>query len=198
MWIHLLTQGVFLFQCFTDIFSKGISFDARELEDPEMDVLVEELKSLQKSSKASCTLSKYASSWKTWCAWSSSTQHIPEIPAKPVHVALFLTEMFLLCVEKGAGSSALESAVNAIRWAHRTAGLNSPTDHPVVQSTLEGAKRKLVRPVNPKEPISLELVETLCVNYTSSSSLRHPTPRLRRLFTCRRAAFTKSWRYIYS
>ena len=162
-----------MFQYFTDIFSKGIWSDARESVDPEMVVLVKELKNLQKSSKASSTLSKYASSWKSRCAWSSSTLHIPEIPAKPLHVALFLTEMFLSCVEKGTGSSALESAVYAIRWAHRTAGLNSPTDHPVVQSTLEGAKRKLGRPVNPKEPISLELVETLCVNYASSSSLRH-------------------------
>ena len=123
---------MFFFQCFTDIFSKGIWSDAKELEDPEMVVLVKELKSLQKSSKASSTLSKYASSWKTWCAWSSSTLHIPETPAKPPHVALFPTEMFLSRVEKGAGSSALESAVYAIRWAHRTAGLNSPTDHPVV------------------------------------------------------------------
>ena len=155
---------MFLFQYFTDIVSEGIWSDARELADPEMVVLVKELKSLQKSSKASSTLSKYASSWKTWCAWSSSTLHIPEIPANPLHVALFLTEMFLSCVEKSAGSSALESAVYVIRWAHRTAGLNSPTDHPVVQSTLEGAKRKLGRPVNPKEPISLELVGSLCVN----------------------------------
>ncbi|XP_068699628.1 uncharacterized protein [Montipora foliosa] len=97
------------------IYSKGIWSDARELEDPEMVVLVEELKSLQKFSKASCTLSKYAASWKTWCTWSSSTLHIPEIPTKPLHVALFLTEMFLSCVEKSAGSSLLESAVYAIR-----------------------------------------------------------------------------------
>ena len=75
-----------------------------------MVVLVKELKSLQNSSKASSTLSKYASSWKTWCAWSSSTLHIPEIPGKPLHVALFLTEMFLSRVARGAVSSALESA----------------------------------------------------------------------------------------
>ena len=71
-----------------------------------MVVLVKELE----SSKASSTLSKYASRWKTWCAWSSSTLHIPAILAKPLHVALFLTEMFLSRVERGAGSSALESA----------------------------------------------------------------------------------------
>ena len=128
-------------------FSKEIWSDARELEDPEISVLIKELKSVQKSSKASSTLSKYASSWKVWCVWSSSPLHIPEIPAKPQHVVLFLMEMFLSCIEKGTGSSALESALYAIRWAHRTAGLNSPTDHPVVQSTPEGVKTMLGRPV---------------------------------------------------
>ena len=143
MCIHLLTQGVFLFQYFTDIFNKWIWFDFREFEDIGMVVLVKELKSL-KSTKASSTLSKYASSWKTWCTWSLSTLHIPEIPAKPLHVALFLTEMFLSCVERGAGSSALKSAVYATRWAHRTASLNPPTNHPLVQSTLEGTNLSLV------------------------------------------------------
>ena len=79
--------------------------------------------------------------------------------------------MFLSCVERDVGSSALESAVYAIRWAHRTATLNSPTDNPLVQWTPEGANLKLGRPVNPKDPISLELVGTLCVNYAFSSSL---------------------------
>ena len=60
VWIHLHTHGVFSFQYFTDIFIKVIWSDARELEDPRMVVLVKELKSLQKSTKASSALSKHA------------------------------------------------------------------------------------------------------------------------------------------
>ena len=45
------------------------------------------------------------------------------------------------------------------------ADLNSPADHLL--------ELKLGRQVNPKDPISLELVGKLCVNYASSSSLRH-------------------------
>lgn len=86
MWIPLLIQDVFLSQYFTDIFSKGIWSDARELEDLGMVVLVKELKSLQKS---------YA------------------------------------------------------------------------------LELKLGRPLNSKDPISLELVGKLCVNYASSPSLGH-------------------------
>lgn len=94
--------------------SKVIWSDARELGDLGMVVLVKELKSLQKSSKASSTLSKYASRWKTWCAWSSSTLHIPEIPAKPLYVALFLTEMFLSCVGGYEGRRILGPRVSCL------------------------------------------------------------------------------------
>ena len=76
--------------------------------------------------------------------------------------------MFLSCVERVAGSSALQSAVDAIldgRIAH-AAGLNSPADYAL--------EPKLRRPLNSKDPISLELVGKLCVNYASSSSLGHP------------------------
>ena len=50
------------------------------------------------------------------------------------------------------------------RIAH-AAGLNSPADYAL--------QLKLGRPLNSKDPISLELVGKLCVNYASSSSLGH-------------------------
>ena len=50
------------------------------------------------------------------------------------------------------------------RIAH-AAGLNSPADYAL--------ELKLGRPLNSKDPISLGLVGKLCVNYASSSSLRH-------------------------
>ena len=33
-----------------------------------------------------------------------------------------------------------------------------PTGHPLVKSFLEGARRKLARPVQPKEPLSVDTV----------------------------------------
>lgn len=109
--------------------------------------------------------------WNVWRTWAESKADIPTIPASPLHVALFLTDLYLSCTEKGTGPSTIESVVYAIRWAHSTAGLDPPTDHPIVQSTLEGAKRKLGRPVKPKEAVSLDLVTRLCNHYAGSSSL---------------------------
>ena len=46
-----------------------------------------------------------------------------------------------------------------------------PTSHPLVKSSLEGATRKLARPVQPKEPLSVNTVCRIADRYISSSSL---------------------------
>ena len=46
-----------------------------------------------------------------------------------------------------------------------------PTSHPLVKSSLEGATRKLARPVQPKEPLSVNTVCRIADHYISSSSL---------------------------
>lgn len=152
-----------------------------------MVVLVKELKSLQRSSQASSTFSKYASSRKTWCTWSSSSLHVPQIIAKPLHVALFLTEMFLSCIEKGAGSLALESAVYAIRWVHHTASSNSPTGPPSRALHSRGCKKKAWTTGESQGSNLLrtcrEALRKLCVQLIPQTSTisGHPT-RLRRVF----------------
>ena len=48
-----------------------------------------------------------------------------------------------------------------------------PTDYPFVKSSLEGPTKKLARPVNPKEPISIDLLHVITENYSFSNSLVH-------------------------
>ena len=40
-----------------------------------------------------------------------------------------------------------------------------------MKSSLEGAKRKLARPVRPKEPLSVDTVQAVAEFYVSSNSL---------------------------
>ena len=49
--------------------------------------------------------------------------------------------------------------------------MESPTGHPHVKSSLEGARRKLARPVQPKEPLSVDTVARIADYYISSSAL---------------------------
>ena len=48
--------------------------------------------------------------------------------------------------------------------------MDSPTLHPTVSSTAEGARRRLARPVRPKEPLSLETVVRVAQSYNSVSA----------------------------
>ena len=59
-----------------------------------------------------------------------------------------------------------------LKWGHSLAGIvECPTGHPLVKSSLEGARRKLARPVQPKEPLSVDTVLRITEYYISSSSL---------------------------
>ena len=62
--------------------------------------------------------------------------------------------------------------VYGIKWGHSLAGIvDCPTSHPLVKSSLEGARRKLARPVQPKEPLSVDTVCRIADHYISCSSL---------------------------
>ena len=65
------------------------------------------------------------------------------IPAKPLHIAFFITELTNNCLASNMGVSSVEAVVYSINWAHSMAGLVScPVSYPIVKSALEGAKRR--------------------------------------------------------
>jgi len=53
--------------------------------------------------------------------------------------------------------SAVEEVVHAQVWVHKMAGIESP----LVQSVLEGLRRILSKPKVRKEPVSLEMLQTM-------------------------------------
>ena len=67
-------------------------------------------------------------------------------------IALYLLELTYDALQKNTGCSAIDSALYGIRWAHKIAGLESPTDRPTVIAAAEGARRKLSKPVHPSNP----------------------------------------------
>ena len=70
------------------------------------------------------------------------------------------------------GVSSVEAVVYGIKWAHSMAGLVScPVSHLLVKSALEGAKRKLARPVRPKESLSVDTVQAMANFHSSDVSL---------------------------
>jgi len=68
----------------------------------------------------------------------------------------------------------IESASYSIRWGHRLAGMDSPTIHPLVKGVVEGARRRLARPVQPKQPLKHDAIAEITLSLNSASaSLAH-------------------------
>ena len=94
---------------------------------------------------------KYKSVWLRWCGWVLSKFGDPIILAKPLHIALFISELAKRSSENNIGISSIESAVHAIKWGHVMAGIEACTvSHPLGKLALEGPKRRLARPVQPR------------------------------------------------
>ena len=99
-------------------------------------------------------------SWKT----------VSVIPVKP---SVGLAELTNNCLTSDMGVPSVEAVVYGIKWAHSMAGLVSyPASHPLVKSALEGAKRKLARPVRPEEPLSVGIVQAIVTFYSLDVSDR--------------------------
>ena len=133
------------------------------LEDAGLYSQVPLLLELVLSANAPGTIARYTSGWNRWRSWSKSRVGVPHLPAEPLHVALYILELTYTALQNGHGSAVIDTAVYSIRRGHKLAGLASPVDHSFVTSAAEGARRRLARPVQAKEPISeymlLEIAE---------------------------------------
>ena len=65
-------------------------------------------------------------------------------------------------------ASPLESAVHSIAWFHLLGGEPSPSDHPLVKSTLAGAQRLLAHQTTKKEPITVSQLEQIVASKADS------------------------------
>ena len=74
-------------------------------------------------SSAANTAYKYSNGWQKWKTWAQSKLGVPVLPAVPLQVALYLTELVECAVLEGHSASVIESASYSIQWGHRLAGM---------------------------------------------------------------------------
>ena len=161
-----------IFYFLSDVLSSGIWLEAASLTDFSLSVMIPGLIDLQLDARAPSTVLKYKSGWLRWREWVLSKIGVPVIPGKPLHIALFISELARRSSENNIGVSSIESAVYAIKWGHAMAGIEAcPVSHPLVKFALEGAKRRLARSVQPKEPLSVSTVQAIAAHFASSDSL---------------------------
>ena len=86
-----------------DVLQSGIWRDANSLVDPSLRRLVINLLHLQLESRAPFTVQKYRSGRLKWRQWAASKIGVQVIPAKPLHVALFISELTVISDSNNAG-----------------------------------------------------------------------------------------------
>ena len=85
--------------------SSGIWLEAASLSDSSLSDMVPGLTDLQLDAKAPSTVLKYKSGWLRWREWALSKFGVPLIPAKPLHIALFISELAKRSSENNIGVS---------------------------------------------------------------------------------------------
>ena len=96
--------------------------------------------------------------------------HLSVLQAVPLQVALYLTELVHRAVLEGHSASVIESASYSIRWGHCLARKDFPTIHPLVKGVVEGVRRKLARPVQPKQPLKHDAIAKITLSLGSASA----------------------------
>ena len=128
-----------------------------ELQDPELQELAKTLPDVVIQGRTPFTAKKYSGAFRRWKEWALSKPKVCILPAKPLHIALYLN--FL--IQKGRSAAPVEEAVNALSWVHEMARVEDTTGHPMVQQALVGARRILAKKTNKKESITPEILASL-------------------------------------
>jgi site-specific recombinase XerD len=89
------------------------------------------------ASLAANTRRAYQSDWRLFCAWCD-THGLASLPATPSTIVLYITELATVQHRK---VTTIERRLAAIRKAHRTARLISPTEDIAVEQTMRGIRR---------------------------------------------------------
>lgn len=113
-----------------------------EIKDPTLQQLVHQMINLSVGSSAANTVvTEYsAAGWKKWKSLAGSRLGIVALPAIPLKVSLYLTELVKHAYDNGHSVAVIEVTAYSIKLGHPMGWMSSPTDKPLVKSVIEGAK----------------------------------------------------------
>jgi integrase len=156
--------------CFvTDLgLQNKIGVEVREagLDDSSFPALADKMADYLLKSKADSTNRKYHSSFKKWENFIVSKGG-SALPASPIHVALYVTNL----LDNGCSDSTVLSSVYGIKWAHKLNNMPDPTENGYVTNLMEAAKRIAHKPIKKKEPITSDIIISLCDTYSAETDI---------------------------
>lgn len=130
--------------------------DPRQDAMPELAALERAVGQYVASSRADNTLLAYEKQWTAFVAWCA-TKALPELPAAPETVALYLAA----CANAELAVATLAQAKAVITRKHEDAGHTSPCASPLVKQAWAGIRRRLGAAPNQKQPIDAEQLRAI-------------------------------------
>ncbi|XP_052253990.1 uncharacterized protein LOC127860151 [Dreissena polymorpha] len=117
------------------------------------------LPELLKVTKAENTHLSYKRGFNRWRRWgyANGLSSGDALPAKAFQVALYLASI----IQTASSASPIINAFYSIKYYHDLFDYVSPTDSRLVINMLEAAKRRLAKPVNKKEPMTVDLLQQM-------------------------------------
>ena len=150
----------------SDIFRVGVWKEGDNLQDERLKELANSLPALVLRGKAPSTVKKYSGAFLRWKKWASDKLEIQVFPAKPFHVALYMSYL----INKSKTSGPVVEAVSALSWVHQLSTVVDPTEHPLVRQVLAASKRILAHQTHKKEPFTPDILAKLVDTFAGPSA----------------------------
>ena len=99
----------------------------------------------------------YFNKFRDWC----KVHGLLSLPASPTTVCLYISSL----VTQRVSVSVLDSCFYSIKRFHKISLRNNPCHDDLVMLCLEGSKRLLAKPVNKKQPITVEMLTKIVDRY---------------------------------
>ena len=96
----------------------------------------------------------YLGQWRLFAVWAHN-MGFPALPADPAQVAAYISER---SEKLGHKPATLHTAVSAIAYVHRAAGLGNPCDNPGVKNALKNATRRTGKLQRQAEALTVEVL----------------------------------------
>lgn len=114
--------------------------------------------------KSDNTKRAYRVDWEDFIAWCSSAELDP-LPASPATVARYLAHL----ADKGLKAATIERRAAAIRYAHRVAGLEPPTNAEAVKAVTRGIRRMIGTAQVQKAPATAAAIASMIEGLSDAS-----------------------------
>ena len=160
--LSILLQSL-CFSALPGFFSHGEWKDLDNCDSPALQDLAKQLPGIALRDRAPSTVRAYTKAFQRWSEWAQS-HSLSSLPASSAHLCLYVA--FILQTARTAAP--LNCFLAAIAWAHEKAGVDDPTQSPMVRQVANGARRILAAPIRKKKPLTSKDIKAIVDHFLSA------------------------------